>query len=204
MDDQVAALTKGTDGESVYWAERLVTTQYKAKYEAGWLCTFLRVFRDDSAIPPYDEDDAWLNVAYVGRLLGGVPVVRIGNIAKKAASRVTSDELYLSFDKEWYNYVNRHPVRVLDTGIADTLTLYSCVSVFKTQFESVILYSETRTTDVPDAATFSAQLNADFGIVLAPINLLLPVPQDTCDPLPVDGTSLFEEVEDEVPPPPEA
>ena len=176
----------------------------------AWFCTYLRVRQDDDAEPPYDDDSAWLRVQYVGRLLSplGVPVVRIGNIAEKTVNS-NGDTLYQSFDKEWYYYFNRHPLRVLDTpdpAFDGTITIYSCISIFKTQFESVILYSGDRFASVPSYLELSTFLIGN-GIRLTANNQLLVTPQLGCLPLPPDNI-FFDtptpepELEDTASPPP--
>ena len=101
----------------------------------------------------------------------GLPVARRGNLALKSGG------LWFSFDKLWFYYYNRIPYKIIDAEDSanpasnDWIVIYSCYNVFKTQFETVIVYTKERLTPFPYGGLVG--LNAELlgmGIILSPNN----------------------------------
>jgi hypothetical protein len=191
---QIQYLLKGEESPTATatWYERYVTLQYRARYQNQWNCVrviferLLSINTGSNGIPPYNDFDDWLIANFAGTLttVDGQVVTRRANIAKVKGG-LGSDELRISFDKFWYDWYNRSPYTVIIVQAElpqnnEYIVIYSCFSIFRTRFETVILYSAT-----PDAAILSqAELEAmllDMGISLFPNNALVISNQDGCE-----------------------
>ena len=218
VTDPLSLLRQG--GVEGVWAERAVSAQWYAKYENTWTCTFLRAQRISSANdgsngePPYDDNRSWTKAIFQGRLLTpvGLPVTRVGNIAEKPNINFNKQgsgsnvPMYISFDKEWYYYYNRIPWRIVlsettDPSTNNFIVVYSCYSIFRTQFESVIAYTKERDSTFPFGGLFGLESAlAGIGIELAINNQLQVTVQNAfCPTLP---TPAVGPIVLEAPPPP--
>ena len=210
----LALLRQG--GSEGVWAERAVSAQWYARFENTWTCTFLRAQEISSenggsnGQPPYDNNDSWTKMIFQGRLLTpvGLPVTRVGNVAGKSTINYNKqgNGLYISFDKEWYYYYNRIPWRIVlsettDPSTNNFIVVYSCYSIFRTQFESVIAYTKERDSTFPFGGLFGLESAlAGIGIELAINNQLQVTVQNAfCPtlPTPAPGPIVLES-----PPPP--